>query len=99
MGTALAYVMRSQQQLRWRQQGLEKQRTEFNPRNITLGCGYQHRANASQIVSKNIPASQAHVKAPYSRPFILTEFVTNVQSLPIFTEPCQEIWFKMRNSG
>lgn len=35
--------------------GLEKQRTEFSPRNITLRCQYKHRANPSQIVSKNIP--------------------------------------------
>lgn len=55
MEAALACVMRSQQQLRWRQKGLEKQCTEFNTRNITLRCEYKHRANPSQIVSKNIP--------------------------------------------
>lgn len=55
MEAALACVMRSQQQLRWRQKGLEKQRTEFNTRNITLRCKYKHRTNPSQIVSKNIP--------------------------------------------
>lgn len=38
MEAALACVMRSQQRLRWRQQGLEKQCTEFNPPIITLGC-------------------------------------------------------------
>lgn len=54
MEAALACVMRSQQQLRWRQKGLEKQRTEFNARNITLRCEHKHRANPSQTASKNL---------------------------------------------